>query len=99
MTKKQKIIVTEIALYFLTVLGVAMSRWIPYLKEILAGEMSPVIGLSWVRLITAMILGLVITFLIDKDGSPDGKLNNFKKRAVNYLAYGALWYTLIGELL
>ena len=99
MRKKTKGIYQEIVLYVLTVIGVLMSKWIPFLKDILGGSYEPEIEVSWLRLGVSALLGLVITFLVEKDGDAEGKMKNFKRRAVNHLAYGAFWFVLIEELL
>lgn len=99
MKKKTREIYIEIALYLLTVTGVMMSKWIPFLKEILSGDLTPEIEISWIRIGVSLVLGLVITFFIEKDGDAEGKSRNFRRRAINHLSYGVFWFVLIEELL
>lgn len=92
----------ELFLYLCTVVGVLMSRYVDRLQEIMEGAGEIELSLSqfsWMRLVFALFIALIITYAIEREGDKAGKRKNLRKRIVMHVAYGTLWPTILNLLI
>ena len=98
---KQKYLIQEISLYFATVVGVVISKYLPDMMKALVEEVPTVkFHFSWFMIVSAMCVAALVTFVLEKEGDVHGKMRNFKRRLLNHIAYGTFWYVImeaIGE--
>jgi hypothetical protein len=95
-TRKKKLLIAldGIAMYFFTLIGVMVIKYLPMFKEGKEFE----ICFSWGRFIVGCVVAFMLLTGAERAGGRDtsGKKVNFVRRAVSAVAYGSLAHSLIG---
>ena len=82
------------AMYFFTLLGVLVSKYLPAFR---AGEEFR-FEISWAHFIMSLIVAFLLLTAAEQLGGSDaeGKRKRFLWRAVAALSYGIMWHVIIG---
>ena len=94
-TKKTLLAILDgLAMYFFTLVGVMVIKYLPMWKEGVDFK----ITFNWGRFIVGCIVAFMLLTGAEQAGGRDtsGKKINFVRRAVSAVAYGSLAHSLIG---
>ena len=87
-------ILDTVAMYVFSLVGVLLSKYIPYLRDNKEFQ----IEISWGQFIVSCLVAFMMLSAAEQLGGSDaeGKRRRFLWRAIAAVSYGAFWYNIIG---